>query len=234
MDKLKLLRERLDKIESKIDSMKIINGGILNEGFFPGADGVVNKSINYNKIEFMIIGQDQDTFKGYQRSKKIGNEKYTATWRNLFELINSSKVDSKKCFFTNCIPAVRLNSKSNVGRSPALKSTEFTLSCLKYLEFQISLLRPKAIICLGLIPVKLVSYLSSELLLKFLALQQFKEIDENNLAFIKNISFNKTQNYRANVITLYHPSFRKLNSKYRKFNGFIGNEAEIQLLNEIV
>lgn len=230
---IKKLRDKVDKIHHPEEIVKKINGEIRGAGFFPGSNGLIDSSQEVQGKEFMILGQDQDNEAGFNKSVKEGNEEYTPTWKNLLPLLNSANIQTGNCFFTNCLLGIRKNRDSNTGKSPSLKDTAFLKDCLSLLEFQINLQRPKAIICLGLIPITLLGYLSKDLHLKFILIEDFKEIDKRGLAVNKEIKFNSILDYRATIGVLTHPSFRRLNAKQRKFSGFVGNEAEIQILKNI-
>lgn len=233
MTEIQTLREKVDKISYPNLLIKKINGEIKGNGFFPGADGMIGDVKKISQKDIMILGQDQDKLAGFEKSKKARNEEYTPTWKNLIKLLNDAKIESKRCIFTNCILGVRKIGNKNTGKSPALIDKNFIYQSLKFLEFQIDLQKPKAIICLGIIPIKLLGYLSKELHLKFMIVETFKEIDERKIGINKNVQFDNISNCQPTIIILTHPSYRNLNVKHRKYKNFEMNEAEIEMLREI-
>ncbi len=117
MEQIKKLREELSKIKFPDSLMEMVSGEIEGNGFFPGASGLYKNSKDLMDREIMILGQDQDTKKGFLRSVKKENEEDTPTWKNLIEYLEEAEIKLENCFFTNCIPAVRKNSRTNTGKS---------------------------------------------------------------------------------------------------------------------
>ena len=232
MTEIQILREKVRQIEYPESVIKMVNGEINGVGFFPGASGLIGASKRISDREFMILGQDQDNVKGFEKSKDKGKEDYSPTWKNLKDILDRANINLENCFFTNCILGIR-KEDSNTGKSPAIRETFFLKECLNFLEFQIDLQRPKAIICLGLVPIKLMGHISKELNLKFMEIEGFKKVDENEISVNKLIEFENIRNFKTTVIVLTHPSYRRRNSKIRKFGKFSEDDAEIEMLKEV-
>lgn len=234
MNEIEILRHKIEGIKFPKSLVKKTNGEIEGLGFFPGANGLMGPSLNISDRKYMILGQDQDTIEGFELSIKKRHETYSKTWSNLTSLFNEVPISIEDCFFTNCILGVRVNSKSNTGKSPAVLNSKFLKRCLDFLRFQIDLQKPNAIICLGLNPIRMLSYLSNNLQLKFLMIDSFTEMDSNNLSVIPNTKFNRIKSYSTTILVLTHPSYRTLNVKNRSYQGLKGHTAEIAMLRLII
>lgn len=233
MTELTELRKLIDEIGYSDSGMMKINGEIKGDGFFPGADGVIEKNGLISDKKFMVLGQDQDKESGFKKSVKIGSEIYTPTWRNLKGLLSESRIRLKDCFFTNCIMGARLNSVKSTGKSRAIFHSRFLADSIRILTKQIEIQRPKGIICLGIIPIRLLSLLSDKLHLKFVGVDNFREIDQNNLSLIEGVEFREIKGFKTSIACLNHPSYRNLNVKNRDFGGYSGEFAELEILNKI-
>ena len=233
MTELAELRKLIEEVDYSDSGMTKINGEIKGEGFFPGADGMIEKNGVISDKKFMILGQDQDKEIGFKKSVKIGNEAYTPTWRNLKGLLSESSISLNDCFFTNCIIGARLNAMKNTGKSKAIFSSRFLAGSIRILTKQIEIQRPKGIICLGIIPVRLLSLLSDILHLNFVGVDNFREIDQNNLSLIEEVEFREIKGFTTSIACLNHPSYRNLNVKNREFEGYSGEFAELEILNKI-
>lgn len=148
----------------------------------------------------------------------------------LFGIAGISIVD---CFFTNCIMGIRKNSKSNTGKSPAMKEPEFLRQCLEFLEFQIALLNPRAIVSLGAVPASLLCMISQNLNIRLGGEIKFSEIDSRQIAVSEAVKFENIPELQTMIILLTHPSYRQINAKRRKYGHHTGSDAEIAMLQEI-
>lgn len=229
MKKIDLLRQELSSIQFLKGNMEMPKDRISGTSFFPCGSGVYNKT--KNKKSILVLDQDQDNETGFRKSLKNESECYTVTWRNMSELFKEANVNLEDCFFTNCLMGIRINAKRNVGKSPGLMDQEFLMQNVNYLKRQIQIIKPDSIIVLGLIPLKFLSLLSNELLLKTTFLDSFKEIDSKECGFMREINFEEIG--KVNVAVLVHPSYRKRNCQIREYNGLKGNKAEVEILQRI-
>ncbi len=215
--------------------MRNVGHDINGLGFFPGANGTFDNSTIISNKPIMILGQDQDNEKGFAKSCKVGNESYSPTWTNLRALLEKAHINEAECFFTNCIMGIRLKTTKNTGKSPAHGYPDFLKECLVILEEQIRIQKPKLIISLGRIPAKLLSVISKDLLLKFIAIDEFKEIDQWDFAVNRGIEFDNIPAFKTNMVVLYHPSFRALNIiKRQRIAHSSGIDPEVEMLREIL
>lgn len=233
MNELKAIRDKIDRIKFPD---KVLNyNGTIQKGvaFFPCGNGITNKSTTISDKQFMILGHNQDNEKGYNKTAKKEDETYSPTWRYMRALLEQTEIREEDCFFTNFLLGITQGSTSNMGTPSSLRNTAFVTNCAKILLDQISIQQPKAIICLGLMPFKLLGLISKNILLKNVAIRAFKEIDPWNLAISRNQSFEGINNFTTTVAVIYHPCHRNLNVDNRKYKNLTGNLAEIAILNEL-
>ncbi len=228
--------KEIDQLRNELGNIKFLKGimempkeRIKGTSFFPCGNGVFENSLCQKSI--MILGQDQDNEKGFNKSMSENTETYSATWRNMIKLFNEAKINLKHCFFTNCLMGIRINSKRNVGKSPGLIYEEFLKENLNYLSRQIKIINPKSITILGLIPLKFLALLSNELRLKTTFLKSFREIDDNGYGYLESVKFEEIG--YINIAILVHPSYRIQNCMNRKFDGMNGNLAEVEILKKV-
>ena len=70
------------------------------------------------------------------------------TWANLYKLLDGAHLDPRECFFTNIYVGL-LAGSNPVGAYPGAKDPTFTAWCAAFLDRQIALMRPRAIVPLG-------------------------------------------------------------------------------------
>lgn len=230
MTSLMPILNKIESLEYPI-GMEKMDSRITGAGFFPGASGA---SDNFEKVQksIMILGQDQDNEIGFKKSLIKKDETYTPTWRHLKSLFEKSGISMEDCFFTNCIPAVRI-SKTNTGKSPAFQDPGFVEQCAMLLAEQIQIIEPKLIICLGLIPFKFFGLLSREILLRGVCTDGYTVLDEWKFNVVENVGLNDLSNYTVTMAVICHPSYRALNVKYRIYQDKKGEDAEVQMLKDL-
>lgn len=230
---LEILRNRVKQIIHPGDLVIPVNGTINGLAFFPAGDGAIHSDGKISNRKYMVLGQDQDNERGYKITLGKGKEDYSATWLNIKDLFAESSISLEDCFFTNALLGVRKDSISNVGKSQSFQDREFVKDCMDFLFFQITIQQPKAIICLGMIPVRLLSHHSKDLRERILLLDTFEEIDKDGHGVNHNIKFDSINDYTCDVVILTHPSYRKLNAKNRSYGSTSGLEAEVQMLKSV-
>lgn len=230
MEHLEQLRKRIEEIIHPSNIMIKVNGEIKGAGFFPAANG---SSDNYEKAKktILVLGQDQDREKGFKKSKREKGEEYTPTWRHMKILFEVAGIKMKDCFFTNCLLGVRNKDSKNTGKSPGFGDPIFVGQCAQLLKEEIEFFKPKIILCLGLIPFKFLGLLSKEVLIRSIGTDEFSELDKWKFQVIEEKSLFSHTIY---VVVLCHPSYRKLNMKYRRYSNKEGDDAEVQLLKDVL
>lgn len=234
MSEIKALRLEVEKLGYPQGIISKVNGEINGPGFFPGAYGMLTQSDRISDKSIMVLGQDQDNTEGFQKSLRLNRETYSKTWTNLLQLFNEVQIDLAQCFFTNCLMGIRQNATTNTGISPGYKDPEFRRSCLKFLCYQISLQRPKVILCLGQMSIKMLCQVSSQLAQAMDGLDTIIKIDEANKAVNFAVSFDSIPGFTTNVVLLVHPSYRPSNIGRRHYKQWLGHEAEKAILFEVI
>jgi uracil-DNA glycosylase len=234
MSEIETLRQIVDQMYYPQGIISKVNGEINGPGFFPGAYGMLTQSDRISDKQIMVLGQDQDNTKGFEQSLRAKRETYSQTWTNLLGLFKEAQIDRSQCFFTNCLMGIRQNATTNTGVSPGYKDAEFRRNCLEFLSFQISLQRPKVILCLGQMSIKMLCEVSGQLDQELKGLGTIIKIDEANKAVNFAVSFDNIPNFTTNVVLLIHPSFRPSNIARRRYKHWLGHEAEKAILFEVI
>lgn len=234
MSEIEILRQAVERLDYPKGIISKVNGEINGPGFFPGAYGMLTQSDRISDKSIMVLGQDQDNTTGFQLSLREKRETYSKTWTNLLQLFNEVQIDLAQCFFTNCLMGIRQNTTTNTGVSPGYKNPEFRRRCLEFLCFQISLQRPKVILCLGKMSIKMLCQVSSQLSQALNGLDTIIKIDEANKAVNFAVSFDSIPGFTTNVVLLVHPSYRPSNIGRRRYKHWSGNEAEKAILFEVI
>lgn len=209
-------------------------GAIQGPGFFPAGSGLKGPE-PLNQRPLMILGHDQDNEAGLNRTLRSSlerGEQYSSTWTNLLSLLSEAEISERQCFFTNAIMGIR-KASSNTGLSPAFKHPEFIAACADLLFDQIRSQRPKAIVCLGLRPFRVLGLLSKQLAHITIGVESFSDLDQLDIDLLRNIRFDTSTDLTATIAVITHPSYRRLNAKRRSIRGITGHGAEVELLRNL-
>jgi hypothetical protein len=233
MTEIEILRHELNQISSYPFGLEKVNCEITGKGFFPGARGLSED--NDQKLSnkpVMILGHDFGAKRDYKNSIINRSENQKAlTWKNLNEMLLHFDINQDQCFFTNCIMGVRIDGESAVGKSVAYKHLNYLTDCKNLLITQIRMQNPKLIIALGLNILEFLSSLSPTLL-KLAKIKSFKILDNEKLAFFREVEFLGLLNFKTNLVIITHPAYWHLNVKHRKYDGLTGCDAEKKLINQ--
>jgi uracil-DNA glycosylase len=232
MNEIESLFERIDKFPYPAKTMIMVKGEINGLAFFPGGKGTYNNGSTISDKEIMILGQDFDCEDNFNVSRHNGKEdiKNNPTWRNLLLLLNEANISPNNCFFTNGILGVRIGNKGT-GRSPAFLYPEFIADCQNFFLQQIELQKPKTIFVLGKFSAKFLSNMSGRLNC-WNHIKNFETLDESKNQIKKNVVFENV--IQSNLVLLTHPSFRPSNVHRRKYNEKTGNEAEVNMIKDVL
>lgn len=226
------LRAAAKGLDYPVGVMEGRSGRIHGPGFFPGSTGLVSGSKTLAARQVMVLGQDQDNEKGHDRSESENDETYSKTWTNMRALFSTAGFDEGDCFFTNFIMGVRVDSRRNTGPSPALSYPIFMEACCNFFIQQLKAQQPKVIICLGMIPFKLLSLVSSGLRIRSIGIDTFKQLDTRNMNVIPDVQFDALPDQRFVVVPICHPSY-KLNGERRVSFSLNGINSEVALLSAV-
>lgn len=234
MSEISNLTEALKHIPST-STMTAIHCGITGTAFFPGGRGLwsdIDTTISNKKV--LILGQDFDTLKNYEKSREKGNERVTTnpTWKNLIAFLKTVNISPDECFFTNALMGARNSDKTNSGKNPAWDDAEYIAACREYFLLQLSICRPELILVLGKMPSIFVSTLAPDLAIwekerKFAQIDAACEYSRTDVLF--------TNGVKSNVVLLLHPSQRSLNIAHRSYNAgeHKGYSAEWAMVKEV-
>ncbi|KPU44143.1 hypothetical protein OXPF_23100 [Oxobacter pfennigii] len=221
-----LLFEKIYKVEPYPDSVEPVPRMIEETAFFPGGKGLWMENTTNILPSILVLGQDFSALKEYL---KIVNSKSKdlecPTWRNIIKLFKEADISLSECFFSNVFMGLR-KTESMVGKFPGFKDKEFTQRNLEFLAFQIEIIKPKLIITLGRYAINMLANLSSQTLKSWKKAKSFNDIDE---AIKFDVEF---RNHRCNCVSLVHPCMRHSNIKRRRYNNYMGNHAELNMLRD--
>lgn len=208
---------------------------IMGTSFFPGGVGLwVDQLSNLPDFPIrgvMILGHDFDSESGYKSSREVGRENMQMpTWRNLLELLCECGIDKKDCFFTNTYMGLRQGAK-NTGRFPGESDLEFKRKCQSFLLDQLSMQKPELIVAMGGSVLDFLAPLAPQLN-DWANGGSFNTRDRQNISLKKGVKFEKCQAPATVVVSIVHPSMRKSNVHRRRWQTFIGNRAEQELVKE--
>jgi hypothetical protein len=101
----------------------------------------------------MFVGHNLDAEGPYLRRLQAGvphgdPKQPMATWRNLYALLGGAGVGREECFFTNVYVGLIAGDKPT-GSFPGARSQNFTDWCRGFLQSQVELMRPRAMVFLG-------------------------------------------------------------------------------------
>lgn len=175
----------------------------------------------------MVVGHDWGTVSDFDAYSKFDAENLrNPTWRNMLPFLEKVGINPRRCFFTNFFIGLRTG-PSSVGAFPGAKDPAYVSACLTLLVEQIETQRPKLIIVLGKYVPRLMAKASYKLR-DWSNFDSFKTIDQNNAAVILETNLSSST-HKFSTVCLVHPCYRQLNVRHRHWNGFRGDEAEVNL-----
>jgi len=223
-----VLFKKIDIVRPYPEYVEPVTKTIDKTAFFPGGKGLwlENKSDIFPSI--LVLGQDFSTVEEYQKMLAgNSNDLDCPTWRNIIKLFEHSNIDLCQCFFSNVFMGLR-KSNSMVGKFSGFRDKEFVQRNLEFLALQIEAIKPELIITLGLFAAKMVGNLSPQDLMNWKEAKSFNKIDD-----IVNYGV-RFGNHKCTCVALIHPSMRSVNVKKRRYKNYIGNDAEIHMLRDVL
>ena len=185
--------------------------------FFPVGNGTYNQCESDSEIDILVLGQDFGTAE-YTKSITDGNseDSISPTWNNMIALFNHAGVNPGRCFFSNVFMGLRTTNKMT-GIYPGYKDNKHKNQSLEFLRFQITTIKPRAIITLGKVPAEMLAQCTSP------------ELDLwNGDHLVRDVKL--SSELSCVCVSLVHPSMRNSNVGKRAYGEFKGNEAEIVML----
>lgn len=140
---------------------------------------------------------------------------FKRTWDGMRTLFRLARVSPSRFFLTNAYIGLPLK---DVGHFPT--NGPHTKACRWYLQKQIDLIKPSAIVAFGRDPAEFLAGMSDQLFGVWSPWPNFRFLDERGLAIIRDARFGSS---RANAVVVIHPWVPK---RDRTFEGKTGWDAE--------
>ena len=206
---------------------------IQGTSFFPGGTGLwvpeprILPPMPVGGV--MILGHDFHNEAGYKWSRENEQENLRSpTWLNLLRFLEKVPIAPGRCFFTNVYMGLRCGNETT-GTFAGSKSLEFVARCRRFFLHQLEVQRPVLVLTLGGHVPRFLAPLAPELA-RWNELAGFPARDAANLSLIADVRFETVERHRCVVASLIHPSFRPRNVGARRWNGFAGSEAEVEMV----
>lgn len=206
---------------------------IEGTSFFPGGHGLWmpdggTAAFPYKGI--MVLGHDFHSEVGHKKLLKNKQEDLDGpTWGPLRALLEDTGIPPESCFFTNAYMGLRMGAHAT-GQFPGQSDCKFVCHCQHFFLHQLAVQKPKLILALGNhVPGFLNSITPA--LSAWRKCNTFMKRDLAGCSVVKNVQLLAGDpSYRAAIVSLTHPSFRRLNVHRRFWKGFEGNAAEIEMI----
>lgn len=185
--------------------------------FFPGGLGLwleQDYALQPFPKNFMVVGQDFNTFATYERVRTAGSEVDSSpTWRNISRIFPMLDVPLKDCFFTNVYMGLRAVGPE-IGRFPGAKDRRYAARCVTFFRRQLEVVRPKIILTLGLEP------------LRFLGHGVFGFRPPGTMSRCDQIYLSLAVAHgEVALVALTHPSLYFVNVRHRRFGALRGDRG---------
>jgi hypothetical protein len=206
----------LDRYPEGVVPVHVCIGGTA---FFSGGAGLCRANADTSLPQFpyggvMFVGHNLDsetTFTARVRSNRPNGDpnRPMATWRNLYRVLRRAEVDLAECFFTNVYVGL-LGGKRAVGKFPGANDARFTEWCRDFLRQQIEMMRPRAIVFLGV------------------HAREFYGLEEGGPRQ------GRVAGHETEVLCIGHPSLAHLTWRNFMFGPLIGEDAVVAALRQAV
>ena len=186
--------------------------------FFPGGLGLWlegDNALQHFPRDFMVVGQDFNTFATYERARTAKSEVDSSpTWRNIRKIFPMLEVPLSDCFFTNVYMGLRARGPET-GRFPGANDRRYADRCVTFFRRQIEVARPRIIVTLGLEP------------LRFLGRRVFGFRPPDAMSRCDRIYAPLAVAHgETALVALTHPALYFANVGRRRFGAHAGAEAE--------
>ena len=207
------------------DGVVAVPEPVSGTAFFPGGLGLWmgDNSITDVPKPIMIVGQDFNSVRTYQRIRAKGSEVGTSpTWRNLLTILGAANISPDSCFFTNVYMGLR-SSGPETGLFPGSRDSTFVNQCMWSLAKQIEMVRPQVIVTLGLEPLRVLAK-------RFFDFQPPKRISDCDQIYAAL----RLPHGPVSLVALTHPSLYYSNVRRRRYAGSTGVQAEVLMLKSVL
>jgi hypothetical protein len=128
---------------------------LTGQGFFPGGDGLwrngeeltSKKDGAIHQGGCLFLGNDFGVLETYKKLEKKGYEN-VPTWRHIKLRASAANIPEPLAFFTNAIMGLRISGTA-LTRCSWQKIPEFSQFCAEFLDFQLTVLKPKLTVVMG-------------------------------------------------------------------------------------
>jgi uracil-DNA glycosylase len=103
----------------------------------------------------MFVGHNFDSIRAFDKSFANGGEAGWEFWRRLLEILAGASLKPERCFFTNVLMGLKPGSAT--GSMPSVPG--YKNQCSQFLQKQIEIVRPLALVALGVNAERFVSRL---------------------------------------------------------------------------
>jgi hypothetical protein len=202
---------------------------IAGRAFFLGGSGSSlgeNHFVPENSI--LVIGNNFGSYSYYLDCVQVYKEEplSNSTWGELLRIYQQAGLDSKYCFHTNLF----------MGYLPGDRNTEsmritkaFRDDCYSFLQKQISVLQPRAIIAVGLKSKEALSRLTKGKIPSWSS-AKYATLYQIGHFFHRDMDLKSTAlEWRGDLLTMTHPALRRGNfGKIEKNDGFDPEPIELE------
>ena len=129
-----------------------IEGLIQGTAFFPGGTGLWRGRDNGGALPkyfpltpVMFVGHNFDSERGYAESLTRGGEGEGTFWTRFLGMLQAAKLSPEECFFTNALMGL----KPGKAEGPMPSVPGYRNECQQFLQRQVEIVRPCAIVALG-------------------------------------------------------------------------------------
>jgi hypothetical protein len=136
---------------------------IPGTAFFPGGSGLwrgleargpLPELFPYAPV--MFVGHNFDSIRAFDKSFDNGGEAGGEFWRRLLVILAGASLGPERCFFTNVLMGLKPGSAT--GPMPSVRG--YREQCAQFLQTQIDIVKPSAVVALGVNAEGFVSRLS--------------------------------------------------------------------------
>lgn len=175
----------------------------------------------------MFLGHNNDSKDKFDEMLLRGKDYFDTmkTWLKLTPLLDKVGIDKSCCFFTNIYMGLHERTQ-NTGRMKGASDLAYDEWSTRFLERQISLMRPRLIVSLGRYVPPFLARMSSGLRV-WKTWPGYAALDGQGHSLVEDAEI---AGVRTTVVALIHPSRRELSLRFRQFGGATGDDAEVQLL----
>jgi uracil-DNA glycosylase len=136
---------------------------IAGTAFFPGGSGIWRGRENRGPLPtlfpdapVMFVGHNFDSMRAFDKAFENGGEGGGEFWKRLLSILAGASLWPERCFFTNVLMGLKPGSAT--GSMPSIR--EYREQCALFLQKQVEIVRPMAVVALGVNAELYVPYLN--------------------------------------------------------------------------